>query len=269
MNNEDTVECLICHNRYTQLSSHLARKHKMTTDEYREKFDNAPTIAKSVSSKIAASISKRNKENWKDPEYIEKHKKISSEVMTALNNNPDFQKYVHEKRQEFLKTHPEKKEELSHRLSERNRENWKDPEYRRFMTNVLINNWRDPETRKIMLRNLINNGNRYNSGYTEDGTPYMSTWELFFINFLEDNHINYQYEFESFDYDNGDGYKRSYHPDFYLTDLDLYVEIHPKEWCDESFMNKISAVPNLLLLTEDELFSDNLLELIDNKQPSS
>jgi hypothetical protein len=76
-----------------------------------------------------------------------------------------------------------------------------------------------------------------------------STWEYEFVKWCDDKHIKWERNKRSFDYDwNG---KRSYYPDFYLEDYDIYVEV--KGYERERDRAKWSSVPNLLVIKIKEL----------------
>lgn len=105
-----------------------------------------------------------------------------------------------------------------------------------------------------------------------NGVRYRSSYEKYFSEFLFSNNIEFKYEPRYFNYTDLDCKVRKYYPDYYLVKYDLYIEIHPINLLSERFLNKIKSVPNLLLLTEKELFSDDLLgiitEEIGNQHPS-
>jgi hypothetical protein len=56
-----------------------------------------------------------------------------------------------------------------------------------------------------------------------DGIKFQGSWELIFYNYCKSNQISVERCTESFPY-TWEG-ERSYYPDFYLPDLDLYIEI--------------------------------------------
>ena len=63
---KETVECLICNRKFTQLSSHLKNKHNMTGDEYRNRFPGAPLM----SELLIYNNSGKNGSNWQGGKII-------------------------------------------------------------------------------------------------------------------------------------------------------------------------------------------------------
>lgn len=87
------------------------------------------------------------------------------------------------------------------------------------------------EKHSIAMKQAVkNNPEAYtssNRGRTKqiiyNGIKFHGGWELEFYQYCEKNNISVERNFESFEYEwNG---IRSYFPDFYLSDFDLYVEI--------------------------------------------
>lgn len=265
----DKVKCMICGNYYKTLGIHLNRSHKISVQDYLEMYPGSRTICDSTKSKLRECANKMNNTIESNPEVKEyTRKRLSEGQLKRYKDNPQ----ECTKRSEWLKSawgNPEYRDkfldnindswtdERREELSKRNSDNWKTQEYREFMIDILREN---------------GSSSNYDSGYVEDKYYYRSSYEKYFIEFLLDNNIEFLYENKKFPYKTLSGIDRMYIPDFYLPDYDYYIEIHPIRLVDDEFKNKISSVPNLYLLTEDELFGDNLLDIIhslkDNQQPS-
>ena len=76
------------------------------------------------------------------------------------------------------------------------------------------------------------------------GTKLKGSWELLFAQWLDKNNIAWKHEVKGFEYEwNG---TRLYYPDFYLPELDVYVEI--KGYETERDRIKWKAVSNLIVV---------------------
>ncbi len=81
------------------------------------------------------------------------------------------------------------------------------------------------------------------------GVKLKGSWELLVAQWLDDNNIKWEHETRAFDYTwNG---VRKYYPDFYLPDLDLYIEV--KGYERERDLAKWKAVPNLKVFKLKEI----------------
>lgn len=88
-----------------------------------------------------------------------------------------------------------------------------------------------------------------------------SSWELAYILFAEDHYINFERNRKSFEYI-WDGYTHHYTPDFYLPDINSYLEI--KGQYDEKVEAKVKQFPeNLIIYQYDEM--KPILEYVMNK----
>jgi len=84
----ETVDCLICGAKFSQLNTHLQRTHDVTVQEYRAKYNNASIISEAVANKRKASVTK----SWTNAD--ERREKFSN---TFKENNPSSNQTVREK----------------------------------------------------------------------------------------------------------------------------------------------------------------------------
>lgn len=81
------------------------------------------------------------------------------------------------------------------------------------------------------------------------GTILKGSWEVLVAIWLDDHNIKWEYETKCFDYEwNG---KRIYYPDFYLPELDLFIEV--KGYETERDHHKWKSVSNLIVLKHKEI----------------
>ena len=82
-----------------------------------------------------------------------------------------------------------------------------------------------------------------------NGVKLKGSWELLVAKWLDSYDIKWQHEVKGFSY-NWNG-TRMYYPDFYLPDLDLYLEV--KGYERERDRAKWSSVPNLIIFKLKEI----------------
>lgn len=324
--NDKLLKCKICGKEVKMLSMHISKSHKISKDEYEDKFGPTKFVLDEITKRRSEILSERNKENWKDKDYRNKMESVLTsngldpknikrmKHLGSITNNWDNQEY----REKYSKKHSES-------LSERNKENWKSEEYKSKMSEVsrhtMTNLWKSEEFRNlvsdtarqtmtsnwndinfsnrmrelskntmsstmnrlwsdeyakmydIVLGSCLDNSKVYKR-YKHNGYSFRSSWELLVAKTLDNEGILYEYESYRFEYIGVDNHTHYYYPDFYLPSLDLFLEIHPSSLMDQTMKLKLNSLPNILLLTESELFSDNLINHIlnfksmDDKQPS-
>lgn len=82
-----------------------------------------------------------------------------------------------------------------------------------------------------------------------NGFKLNGSWELEVAKWLDSNNIKWTNEVNGFEYEwKG---KRLYYPDFYLPDLDLYIEV--KGFERERDRIKWKSIPNLIIIKEKEI----------------
>lgn len=81
------------------------------------------------------------------------------------------------------------------------------------------------------------------------GVKLKGSWEVLVAQWLDSNNIKWEHETKSFEYEwNG---VRKYYPDFYLPELDLYIEV--KGYERERDLAKWKVVPNLRVFKLNEI----------------
>jgi hypothetical protein len=89
--------------------------------------------------------------------------------------------------------------------------------------------------------------------HTYSGTTLLGSWELLVAECLDREEIKWTNEISPIQY-TWEGTDRLYFPDFYLPELDLYIEV--KGYKRDIDCAKWAAVPNLIILMKQEI--DNL-----------
>lgn len=305
------VICPICNKEYSSLMIHVKRSHKLSQEELLQKYPGTKLISEELSAKKSEIMSKRNSENWNNPEYREKHLELNRQNGLKTGNSEENKKRMSNLAENISS------EQRSKMVSNRNKTCWNNEEYRNKMHNVcskanavmreknfeklrevssqtMKNNWNSKEFRlkmkEVSSKTMSNTMNKlWNENYDEmhdivcesnsergfnhyeyNGNDYNSTWEVYFQKICDKNSIKCernqrQYEFKySFD-----GHIRTYRPDFYLPDLDLFVEIKANYLVDAKVIAKLNCVKELgreiYIITEDHLWDDDLLDKITNK----
>lgn len=283
------VICKICGREFKSIYNHLRMKHDLSTEEYLSLYPGSQLITDESKKKHSESVSasrgysktdeframrsKRTKELWKDSNYREKQSSIRSELgkrgQEVLKSDPNDslrrsinkKKHWERDRDELLEYCSLgakalwSNEESRAKWYESMKEHYNDPEYMDMITKNLDKgrktSWSNPETREKMLNNLSRNSSGRN--YEYDGISYRSSWEVKFAQYLTSINQDFEYESYKFNYKDSEGVLRTYTPDFYLTDIDCFVEIHPSPLMDDLMFRKLDVVPNIVLLTEVEL----------------
>ncbi len=82
-----------------------------------------------------------------------------------------------------------------------------------------------------------------------NGIKLKGSWEVMVAEWLDSNNIKWEHETKHFEYEwNG---KRKYYPDFYLPELDIFLEV--KGYKTERDLAKWKVVPNLKIVSLSEI----------------
>jgi hypothetical protein len=268
MNNDNLLECKLCGKKCKSLLRHVSGKHKdITLDEYKRIDPRDRYTCDETSEKLGAKLSERNKESWKNEEYRDRMTQYHSEKFKELWQRDSFREHV-------TQSAIDRADDLHQRM-------WNDPEYVAKMKSIghetMTKLWSDPEFAELVKESSSDNIKKlYNEGVItkdmciynsrsmkrtlkyKDGT-YRSSWEVYFVKYLESRNIDFEYEMYEIKY-TYDNEERSYYPDFFLPKYNLFIEIHPRCLLSDRMKAKISAVDHIEVLTEDELFSNEYLD---------
>lgn len=227
--------CPICGAEKKSLTKHLSMAHRITKQEFLEKYPNTKMIAEETSNKISISL----KRNWEDPDYAERcsrywrseehGKEVSERLKKEWETNPDkyripFAEYA--RSEEGRRVRSNNMKNVSQSL-------WEDPDYVEA---------RREQGRSQMIKNLQNPSYGYNrESCLYDGVYYRSSWEVNFAKFLDSRRIKYTYESSRFEY-TYNNIVHYYIPDFYLEDYNIFIEIKPSCKINELTDIKLSSV---------------------------
>ena len=130
----------------------------------------------------------------------------------------------------------------SERMSKRQRENWQNPEYREK-----IHSW-------------------HPTLHESSGTIMRSSWEVNFADWLDGHQIVWEYEAYRFVYRDGLD-EHIYIPDFYLPDLNLFIEVKSVIFINNTTEAKSTSVRSsgyeIILMTEKNW--DAVLEQLEKR----
>lgn len=97
-----------------------------------------------------------------------------------------------------------------------------------------------------------------------NGDKFHGTWEVIVAKYLVEHDINYIRDTEPFEYE-WKGRKHLYFPDFYIPDLNIFIEV--KGYERERDKAKWDVVNNLIVLKEREIkmiLNDTFVLMVDN-----
>ena len=160
-------------------------------------------------------------------------------------------------------------EERKSKLAAGIKKKWEDPKYRTQMSekakNDVIhaqNGWRkkydeNPEFRQSVFDRCIDAyeiNTKFKRIYFYSGITMKSSYEVNFASFLDKNDIKWDYEPEKFFYRKNEQ-NRCYIPDFFISALNLYVEVKSEWWMNEETKDRLFLVESrghsVCLIKED------------------
>lgn len=178
---------------------------------------------------MCKAIGKVSKERWKDPDHRAKVLPFAIHNVTAKRESSESNSDRMKKRWE--------EGDIREKVLEARRKQWEDLDFRNMMSTKAVERLQDP-----------NNDFGYfkNKEAMYKGIRFRSSWEVDFAMRLDELDIAWKYESKTFKLADG----RRYTPDFYLPKLDIFIEIKPDCFIEDSF-HKTSQVPNLIVITEE------------------
>lgn len=269
-----------CGNGY--LTVHLKEYHKISKETYISLYPNAKFCTDEFLAKRRKAVSQQMYLRWQDETYKAKMHK----VLIANANNKEFQ----HKRVEALRCKPKKPctEEERKLRSERMKQKWKDPVYRKNQHTGVMNSekrfcsiekrkklmesttrlWSTEEYRnKVLARGSRHSMHiKYTPRNSDNIINLMSLQELRVAYLLDLCNIKYKYGggiIQTFQYKLGNKL-HTYTPDFQCDDV--FIEVKPNGW--ESISNnfeKLTTVQlqnNILLFIYDDDAIDDYMPKI-------
>jgi len=97
--------------------------------------------------------------------------------------------------------------------------------------------------REQALKNMNDDSYGYKK-YKYNGISYRSTWEVKVAKCLDILEIQYEYEKHRFKYIDSNNIERLYIPDFYLIELNMFLEVKPENLINDITNIKIESVKN-------------------------
>jgi len=227
------------------------RVSKRKSDLGRKLVDHCNNLSPKEDAKKRRKLSSAAKAQWADPKLRKKTIKAQTEGKLSSQKF----KESHQKAIAVARATPGRKEKAAKGAKKFLKEKWQDPEWKKKQRERLsllqtermhqgINKWTNHHT------------NRKNCIYEGPNGPITmrSSWEVKFANDLDAMEADWEYEPDHFPY-NYDGITKHYTPDFYVWELDSYVEIKPESFLDEQLDAKILGVAKahnrILILSED------------------
>ncbi len=239
--NDDKIECPICHKRFFLLNRHL-KSHKISIEEFKKQY---PTISL-ISDSYRKQVAEKTKNHWDNLTNDEKQNHIMK-IKNGWDMKPESEKYEYseKKKMEYLDMDEDKKMKRNQKLSKIAKSNveiripkmiktWKEktPEelssiykYRGNQIKKHLN----PKSLEIYQKHINRRAQLQTYNYGNHSLKCRSYFEyLVWIQFLKMN-IHYEYEkcvsFKNYPNEYGVKYHK---PDFYIPDLNLFIECKGK-----------------------------------------
>lgn len=298
-NLKDFVVCPICNKKFKSITNrHLKYTHNISVEEFRNKFPSVCLESEAVVYKRSQSGIKAWNDSTKRANILnglqseEAYKKMSEKGLSNWSN-----KELRDKRVQTMKqvaNTPEAKK----RASEVSKRTWSNKEYRekiikgiRYATSKeeyrkkqsikSKNMWKDPEHPKRVLEGYKSSKKKFPFTFKNGKVlQTRSSYEVRTCKYLEVLGISFEYEKYRFDYylkESYPGYTKgfhSYYPDFYIPDMDLFLEVKP-EGLDKYIVNQIKVKSvldsgkRIYFVKEKELKSiKSFREFINNVYPN-
>lgn len=283
------VECKLCGFEGKQLQSHLLFKHKLTVEQYKAQFPEAEIYSESAKKKNT----ELNKQRWAEMKKEDKAKMIGG--MLSTYNLPENRKKQGEalsknrakmsieelrqrgekglnKAREVVKANPD---EYSKRCSEAIKKSFKEHPERlekaREQILKLAKQHHDKvasmppeELINYLQSSFLKKPVRYSVSYKEVELTVRSSYEEIVAKALVDLQVKFSYESMTLKQPNGKNYWIDFH-----VEPDLIIEVRSDYWVNkepEKMQQREQAVVDagyrFLLLTDEQIFSDNLHSII-------
>lgn len=265
---EEFLICPICGRKFQTLSRHLKLGHKLTDNEIREKFGNIKLRTDKFQSKIESQLKQGHETMKNDPEL---HKKLSElgkkNIRKYILDIPEIHEKALKSSRQALKLKAQENPEWWKSVRSKaayNGWNNENSTQREQMHNRLVEQWKNPEIRQ----NFGHVGGKLKTYKSKkNGVLRLRSWlECRFAWNLDQLDVNYEYESLRFEYNDNEGNKYLYSPDFYLPDFDIVIEIKPSKYLVNDF-NKIMLKAKSVI-RDNHKFVFITDYLIDSMEPS-
>lgn len=226
----DFVTCKICgYSVNCRISNHLRFCHKIGSKDYLKMFPGSFISSKNYTTEVA----KRTEKQFSDP----KQRKSLSDKRTTWSQSPENKKILSRNAKE-CQNRPDMIENNSKKAIKR----LQDP----------TDNFSRHRSRRVLYNGI-------------NGIISMaSSWEFNFSVLLDKLGIKWEYNKYCFRYFFCGSFHR-YLVDFYLPDLDVFVELHPYRLLDSQMFAKIDSIPieHDAFILDEYNWDDILFEIRD------
>lgn len=102
----DKVSCPICFKQFGSLNSHIIRKHKLTINEFREKFPNCQLVSDATKFKTSETSKKNGCGKWRKGSKLTPEQCRAVSIRNSGSGNPFFEKkHTDETKQRMCDNH--------------------------------------------------------------------------------------------------------------------------------------------------------------------
>lgn len=241
------ITCPICQGEYSNLKTHMTKKHHLGWDEFQKAFGHH----ESTSEEAKSNRSEASRRLWKDESYRESHSQMFSDRMKyKWADNTYREAKTAEAKRTF--SQPNLRKAQSEAVSEANRKRWSDAGFRERFVQSLRDRWNNDD---IYFQKMSQGMTDYNNSVWSDPSKVAEIREKtckrsrgIVSDYIKKNGstvklrsrleariaraieaCGYDFEYESIKVNysvNGKGHV--YYPDFYIPALDLVLEVKPK-----------------------------------------
>ena len=238
------VKCPLCGKEYRCYVSteHLLQKHGFNNREEVEKLYPGNPLHTEEWLELAGRGGKRTSQHKnEDPEWADL---VQKKIHTPQQR--ERQSEAHKNKSYATENSRKKQSEATLKL-------WSDPSYRKMQSEKTKKQHENGLTQRV----LENSGKKR---FPYKQYSMRSKWEVRFAELLDEMGLEWEFESKVFDYHHPDKNKiAKYYPDFFIKDLDLFIEIKPKSLINKVMSAKIQGVRELgrriTYITEDAEFN--------------
>jgi hypothetical protein len=167
------------------------------------------------------------KNQWQKVAMLGENNPAHGKTYRTKKTHPEWAKAIRKTTRERAinsgDKNPMKRPDVAKKMSETRRKNvTSDPEYRKNLSEKMKQRWREGRYENVSVGRC-----KWFTVRKKDGTvcKVQGTWEKKYAQYLDENDVAFKSHRGRLSYIDRDGNRRSYFPDFYLIDLDEFVEI--------------------------------------------